>query len=131
GAKQRALLARLALARGRPLPPGRLIVELWDESPPRDPGHALQARISRLRSVIPGQIEWLDGGYRLNQSGMKLDSALFEQLYGRGRQLLADGHLDQASEILYEALGLWRGPSFAGVPDIAPLNAEAVRLEKL
>jgi DNA-binding SARP family transcriptional activator len=34
GGKQRALLADLAIHRGQPLPPDRLIDDLWGERPP-------------------------------------------------------------------------------------------------
>jgi DNA-binding SARP family transcriptional activator len=131
GDKQRALLARLVVARGRVVPPERLIAELWDEGPPRDPAHALQARISRLRATLPVEIELLDGGYRLDPGDVRTDASRFERLCEHGGWLLADGSLTQAAECLNEALALWRGPAFDALPPVAALEAEAVRLERV
>lgn len=132
GAKQRALLARLVVARGRPLSPSRLCDELWNETAPRDPAHALQARVSRLRSALPSlKIELINGGYYLDPLSFQTDIVRFEKLREEGGWLLADGDLVQASEHLHGALGLWRGPAFTDVPDVLALQAESARLEKL
>lgn len=132
GAKQRALLARLVIARGRPLSPSRLCDELWDDPPPRDPAHALQARVSRLRSALPSlEIELVNGGYYLDPMSFDTDTVRFEKLREEGGWLLADGDLAQASEHLHEALGLWRGAAYTDVPDVLALQAESARLEKL
>lgn len=131
GSKQRGLLARLVVSRGRSLSAERLIDELWDELPPRNPGHALQARVSRLRSAVPIEIEWSDGGYRIDPSDVQTDAARFEHLYHQSGVARSDGDLDQATEHLTEALDLWRGQAFEGLLDITALRAESVRLEKL
>lgn len=131
GPKQQALLACLAAARGRTLPPEQLIADLWDGAPPRDPVHALQARISRLRSALPARIEFLDGGYRLAPATVQTDAARFERLREQADLLLAEGNLVQASECLHGALGLWRGQAFTGLPDVPALHMESVRLDKL
>lgn len=131
GAKQQALLARLVLGRRRALTPERLIDDLWGEAPPRDPAHALQARISRLRSALPIDIELHDGGYRLDPTTIRTDAARFEQLCEHARSLLSDGEIEPAATALQRALELWRGPAFTGLPDVTTLRAEAVRLENL
>lgn len=130
GDKQRALLARLVTARGRPVLPSWLIADLWEELP-RDPLHALQARVSRLRSAVPVPIGLVDGGYRLDPSMVRTDAARFEKLRADGVSLLGAGELVQASERLHEALSLWRGPAFADVPPVTALRAESARLQKL
>ena len=131
GTKQRGLLARLVVSRGRSLSTERLIDELWDEHPPRDPVHALQARISRLRSAVPIDIEWVDGGYRIDPGDVQTDAARFEQLCRQSSAALADGELTRATEQINAALDLWRGQAYAGLLDITALRAESVRLEKL
>ncbi len=131
GIKQRALLARLTAARGRPLPPSLLIDELWGESLPRDPGHALQAQISRLRSALPIEIDFLDDGYRIDPATFQTDASRFERLCQQSRWLLTDGDLTQAAECLREALMLWRGEAFDGLHTIAALQIGSVRLAKL
>ncbi len=131
GNKQRALLARLAIARGRVLNTGLLVDELWAERSPRDPAHALQAHVSRLRATLPLEIEFVGEGYRLDVDSYRTDASQFEQLYRRSRALLTDGGLVQAASTLHEALDLWRGEAFAGLHDVPTLKAEAVRLDQL
>ena len=93
--------------------------------------HALQARISRLRSALPLKVELVNGGYRLDPASIRTDSERFESLLEQGGLLLADGALAQAADSLRQALDLWRGPAFADVPPIVALSAESARLEKL
>lgn len=131
GDRQRALLARLVVGRGRVLSAERLIDELWDGFPPDDPVHALQARISRLRSVFPAKIEFVNGGYRVDPAQLQTDAGRFEQLYAEGGAALADGDHAAAAEHLHSALSLWRGHAFDGIPEIPALRAEAARLERL
>ncbi len=129
GDKQRALLARLVVARGRALLPSLLIADLWEE-PPRDPLHALQARVSRLRSSLPLNIELINGGYRLDPAQIRTDADRFESLRDEGAWLVDDGAFAQASDRLHEALSLWQGPAFADVSPSPALKAESARLEK-
>ncbi|EPR76885.1 multi-domain regulatory protein [Leifsonia rubra CMS 76R] len=132
GATQRALLARLAVARGRPIAPSRLCDELWRNAELRDPTHALQARVSRLRSALPLlKIDLVNGGYCLDPLHFRSDTVRFEQLREESGSMLAEGHLAQASEHLLGALALWRGPAFADVTDVSALRAESARLEQL
>lgn len=131
GAKQQGLLARLVISRGRPLSAEHLIDDLWDTVPPRDPVHALQARISRLRSSVPLDIEWLDGGYRVDPTAVRTDAARFEQLCQQGEAAISDGDLALAAQHLGDALDLWRGQAYAGLLDINALRAESSRLENL
>ena len=132
GVKQQALLSRLLVAKGRPVSVARLCDELWDDNAPKDPVHALQARVSRLRSALPTlRIEQISGGYRLDHLGVHTDIAQFEKLREEGSWLLAEGMLPRAAECLRAALDLWRGPAFGDFPEIPSLQAEAVRLEKL
>ena len=52
GAKQRALLALLALQRGQPVSADRLIDALWGDGQAADPANALQAQIGQLRRTL-------------------------------------------------------------------------------
>jgi DNA-binding SARP family transcriptional activator len=52
GTKARTLLAVLALHRGEPVGPDRLIDILWGDDPPGNPGNALQALVAALRRTI-------------------------------------------------------------------------------
>ncbi|MGO3147398.1 MAG: BTAD domain-containing putative transcriptional regulator [Leucobacter sp.] len=129
GAKQRALLARLLVSEGKALTPAQLCEDLWNTEPPRNPAHALQARISRLRATLPLDIEFVNGGYRLDPSAVPSDAGQFTYLQEQAAAHLAADELAQAGECLHSALSLWRGPAFADVPDIPGLRAESARLE--
>lgn len=131
GTKQRGLLALLVIARGRSLSARGLINDLWDSFPPRNPAHALQARVSRLRAVLSVEIELTDGGYRIDPAAVHTDAASFEQLCAQGSASRAGGDLSQAAVHIGSALELWDGPAYSGVPDIAALRAESARLEEL
>ncbi|MFC4375629.1 BTAD domain-containing putative transcriptional regulator [Nocardia halotolerans] len=107
GSRSRALLIALALEPNRAVPKTELIDWIWHENPPADPSNALQALVSRLRKALPdGAIEVQPGGYRLTVPPHAVDAARFEQLLDRAR-----GRDDaERSELLREALELWRGP---------------------
>ncbi|OMG52288.1 winged helix-turn-helix domain-containing protein, partial [Brevundimonas sp. ZS04] len=82
GGRVRSLLARLALEAGREVSAGALIEAVWDDAPPGDAGHALQALVSRLRRALaPGETV-VSGpiGYSLAIAAEAVDALLFEQL---------------------------------------------------
>ena len=62
---------------------------------------------SRLRTV--------SGGYLLLIARGELDVDVFEDRVRDGRRALTDGDAARASDLLGEALGLWRGPPLAEV----------------
>ena len=130
-ARQRGLLAHLVVSRGRTLSPQYLIDELWDQSAPRNPGHALQAHISRLRAAIPVEITLTDGGYRIDPAHVQTDAAHFELLVQQGGASLADGDLSRATALLSDALDLWQGTAYTGLHDHTVLRAESARLGTL
>ncbi|WP_417512342.1 BTAD domain-containing putative transcriptional regulator [Microbacterium sp.] len=130
-ARQRGLLAHLVVSRGRMLSPQYLIDELWDHSPPRNPGHALQAHISRLRAAIPVEITLADGGYRIDPACVQTDAAHFELLVQQGGVSLADGDLSRATALLSDGLDLWQGTAYTGLHDHTVLRAESARLGTL
>ena len=66
GAKQRALLALLALQRGQPVSADRLIDVLWGDGQAANPANALQAQIGQLRRTLgPAAILTTEAGYAL------------------------------------------------------------------
>src|SRR3954469_17321847 len=52
GGRLRALLARLALAGGKPVSTGALADAVWDDELPSDHQHALQSLVSRARRAL-------------------------------------------------------------------------------
>ncbi|MFI6661758.1 BTAD domain-containing putative transcriptional regulator [Streptomyces sp. NPDC050523] len=125
GARLRALLTVLALRAGRTVPVSLLLDEVWDGDPPADAPGALQALVGRLRRAVGADAVASDeGGYRLAARPDDVDLHRFERLTGEGVRALADGDPAKAAVVLDDALGLWRGPAVADLPDRA---AEAAR----
>ncbi|MFI6561296.1 BTAD domain-containing putative transcriptional regulator [Streptomyces sp. NPDC050534] len=125
GARLRALLTVLALRAGRTVPVSLLLDEVWDGDPPADAPGALQALVGRLRRAVGADAVASDeGGYRLAARPDDIDLHRFERLTGEGVRALADGDPAKAAVVLDDALGLWRGPALADLPDRA---AEAAR----
>ena len=92
GAKQRALLALLALNRGAPVSADRLIDQLWGDGQTAKPANALQAQIVQLRRTLGASaIVTSESGYALDVSAADLDAARFEDLVAEGRRLSAEG----------------------------------------
>lgn len=135
GRRQRALLARLALADGAVVSTGRLLADLWPGAPGRPPG-ALQEAVSHLRRVLepdrppraPARVLVSTApGYAL-----ALDGAHARTDASRFTALLADaGDGEQGEHDLQAALRCWRGPAYAEVADEPWAAAEAGRLDEL
>src|ERR1700719_4245094 len=114
GAKQRALLALLALQRGQPVSADRLIDLLWGAGKVANPANALQAQVGQLRRTLgPAAILTTEAGYALAACPDEADVVRFEHLVATGERLAADGELEPASAALGEALRLRRGEPLA------------------
>ncbi|KJK56538.1 AfsR/SARP family transcriptional regulator [Saccharothrix sp. ST-888] len=125
GARLRALLTALVLRQGRPVPTDLLVDEVWGADPPQDSAAALQTLVGRLRRTI-GRDEVGSGpaGYWL--TGRDTDLGEFQRLVAEGRAAAAATDHARAAERLNAALGLWRGPALADLPD---RSGPAARLE--
>ncbi|SEG94585.1 Predicted ATPase [Actinacidiphila yanglinensis] len=134
GAKVRAVLTVLAARANRPVAPEALIGEVWTREPPADAPGALQALVARLRRVLGRDaVASEPGGYRLNTPRESVDLFAFEALLRAGEADLREGRARSAARALDRALGLWRGPAFADLPDreAAAARPEALRLAAL
>jgi DNA-binding SARP family transcriptional activator len=136
GQRQRALLAALALERGRAVPVDRLVDVLWDTSPPATARAKIQAHVSGLRQAFGQDTRTADGplitrspGYALRCEGVEFDLAEFEALTAEASEAAASGEPAAASRLYADALVLWRGSAFADVE--SPLiRRAAVKLEE-
>ncbi|KOX21805.1 SARP family transcriptional regulator [Saccharothrix sp. NRRL B-16348] len=126
GTRLRGLVARLALAGGRPVEPGVLVGALWPRELPTDPVNALQSLVSRLRRVLgdAGAVTQSEGGYRLDVTEDDVDALRFERLAALGRDRLRAGDPRAAAELLGESVALGGEPSV--IAEVAP--AVATRL---
>jgi DNA-binding SARP family transcriptional activator len=132
GAKERALLALLVIHRGQVVSTDQLIDQLWGEDLPDNPANALQAVVSRLRRVLDGDrvIVTRKPGYALQLQAGAIDAARFEDFIRRGTRLGRDDP-GRASELLTEALSLWRGSPYADLAYEELAQQERARLQEL
>ncbi len=132
GAKQRALLALLALQRGQPVSADLLIDVLWGDGQASNPANALQAQIGQLRRTFGASaILTSEAGYALAIGPEDVDVVQFGQLVAEGRRLAGDGETVLASVALGEALGLRRGEPLAEFADAGFADAERAHLNEL
>jgi predicted ATPase/DNA-binding SARP family transcriptional activator len=112
GARLRDLIARLALAGGRPVSTSALAEAVWGEEPPADLANALQTLVSRARRALgdAAAVEQSAAGYRLAVLPDDVDALRFERLVAAGD--------------VEEALGLWRGPALDDVGEFAAPYAQ-------
>ena len=133
GPKRRALLALLAMAGGRAVTADQLVDALWPSAAPDSGRAALHSQVSRLRGHLGQGAErliTLDGGYRLVLAADGLDVARAQALLNEARAT-AQGDPAAARALLREALALWRGPAFTGLPEVPSLSTMAIGLERL
>ena len=125
GPKQRAVLARLLVARRRVVPVRLLVADLWEEPPDGALG-TVQTFVGALRKALepdrpprtPSSLLVTEGaGYALLADDV--DAWRFEEMLGGDLSVL-DG-----------ALALWRGPAYAEFADFYWARAEIDRLEEL
>ncbi|MFF2185266.1 BTAD domain-containing putative transcriptional regulator [Streptomyces sp. NPDC058155] len=131
--KGRLLLAVLLCRLGRPVSDDALAEAIWGEEQPKSAAKNVQTYVHRLRQRLgdPGRIAREGAGYLSRADRDELDATRFEDLVDAARAALAAGDLDQSRRLYEEALGLWRGPAFAGFADVPALVSEAARLDEL
>ena len=122
-AKQRVLIAALALAAGAPVTAERLITYLWDERPPASARNTVQNYVLRLRRTLrtataaPGTLVTTStSAYHLDVDADAIDVHRFRTLLRSARSEATAGERAAASALLAEALGLWRGDPLVDVP---------------
>ncbi len=116
--RRRALLALLVLNAGEVVSAERLIDELWGEDPPATAPTVVQGLVSRLRKELepgrakgapPALLETVGSGYRLAVDPQAVDADRFKRLIDQAR----GAPLEVRSQMLADALNMWRGPALA------------------
>ncbi|SCG76802.1 BTAD domain-containing putative transcriptional regulator [Micromonospora inositola] len=139
GTRQRAVLARLLVARGRVVPVDRLVGDLWAE-PPEGAVAAIRTFVADLRRALepdrpPRQPARLlvttPPGYALAAAPDAVDAWRFETAVADAGALLAAGRPGPALAGLDAALALWRGPAYAEFADQGWARGEINRLDDL
>ena len=135
GPRHRAVLARLAVARGRVVPLDVLIEDLW-ETPPAGAASAIRTFVGALRrSVEPGRpprsgfriLVTQGRGYALRTSPDDLDALRFERLAADA----ASAAPPRVLELSDESLALWRGPAYTEFAGEPWASGECARLTEL
>ncbi|MFE2408026.1 BTAD domain-containing putative transcriptional regulator [Kitasatospora sp. NPDC059408] len=150
-AKQRQILALLALYPNRILPTSTLIHEIWGDHPPRRALTTLQTYILQLRRRIThalagappaGQdttakdvLTTRHCGYQLtlppaDPGRHALDLQAYNDLTTRGQEAFNRGHDLDANARFHEALALWNGPALVDITPGPILGTEIIRLEE-
>jgi DNA-binding SARP family transcriptional activator len=132
GAKERRLLAVLAVHSGEVVADDRLVDALWDGNPPRTAAKTLQNYVLRLRRTLRGcpgcAIVTRAPGYRFAGG---TDAAHAESLIAKARRATDGCEYAAAVNLFDQALRLWRGPSLAEFAEQPFARAEAARLDAL
>lgn len=135
GPRHREVLARLIVARGRVVPVGRIVADLWDE-PPDGAVVAVRTFVAALRRAVepdraprsPATLLVTEGpGYALRAEADAVDAWRFAD----GVSGAAGATPASALTMLDDALALWRGPAYADFAAATWVRAERSRLEEL
>ena len=130
-AKERSLLAALALSPGSVVSTDALIRALWGQDAPAAARKTLQTYVWNLRQALGADaISTESPGYVLRVAAEDVDVTRFRSLVRAGTTAMREGAATRARTKLGEAVGLWRGEPFAGVASHTGLANEAVRLKE-
>jgi DNA-binding SARP family transcriptional activator len=141
-AKQRQLLALLALNAGHAVSASTIMTELWGPAQSRGAGTTLHSYIGKLRRELETAPQGQTGhdakrilvtepvGYSLRVPEGNIDTGRYEQLAQAGRLAADHGDYEAASRNLGAALALWRGPALSDIVAGQHLAVEVVRLEE-
>ena len=108
-ARQRLLLARLALAEGRFVQVSQLIDDLWEDQPPASAMNALQVYVSALRKLLgAGAVRTRGRAYALDDAAV-VDVVQFRREVTAGLTAASAGDEAAAGQLLDGGLSRWTG----------------------
>ena len=136
GPRQREVLARLAVAEGRPVSAETLLADVWGPAAGESAAASLHVSVSKLRRAIEpdrqartsSPLVSTTGGYAL---AVGTDVAEVDERARRASSLLASGDLEAAYDELTAARGSWRGEPYEGVGEQSWLVVERRRCDEL
>jgi DNA-binding SARP family transcriptional activator/pimeloyl-ACP methyl ester carboxylesterase len=130
-AKERSLLATLALNPGAVVSTDSLIAAVWGDDPPATARKTLQTYIWNLRQSLGTEVIATEPpGYALRIAPGDVDVWRFRSLVRDGEAAMGAGDAARASVVLRDATALWRGEPFGAVAAHTGLAGEAVRLKE-
>lgn len=137
GAIQRSILATLLVSNSQIIMAETLKEEIWGRDLPRNADNALQAHMSRLRRTLSraepdrraaDRLVCASSGYRLQLDDAGLDAAVVVRTIDRVRN--CDLHPADATRLLRDALGLYRGPALPDATRGLICQSAAIRYEE-
>jgi DNA-binding SARP family transcriptional activator len=133
GPKQRATLAILLLNANRVVSVDRLADDLYAGAAPVTAVTQVQRQISELRKVFGAThtLETRAPGYVLRLTPEQLDLQRFERLTAEATRSFDAGEPQRASDLMREALALWRGPALADLAYESFAQPAIERLEEI
>jgi len=133
-AKERIVLATLLLRAGQVVATSALIEALWDDEPPATARNSVQGHVKQLRRLLGpagGRIITKPPGYLIEVRPGELDLDAFIRLTATASSAAQDAAWEDASALLSQALGLWRGEPLSDVPSLLLQRNETTRLAEL
>jgi len=128
-ARQRAVLAVLAVRAGQVVSFEELAETVWDGVPPAGARGTLRGYVKRLRRVLGPELAdrlvTREPGYLLDAADDEVDLLAFDLLCAQGSAAVRVGEWQRAWRVLDQAVALWRGEP------LADLGCEALRRELL
>jgi DNA-binding SARP family transcriptional activator len=131
GERQKALIGKLALEKGKTVLTATLLGVLWGDSVPLTARTKLQGLVSAFRRMIRDHVSRQGGsspeaageeylltrghGYELVADSVHVDVDYFDHLVVQARRAQQEGEREAMSESLAEALRLWRGAALVDV----------------
>ncbi|MER7811910.1 BTAD domain-containing putative transcriptional regulator [Streptomyces sp900116325] len=122
--KRRGLLALLLVQAGHPVAVQDIVDVLWGQDPPDSAVNVVQRHVGALRRLLEpdlragGDSRRLvrgSGGYRLEVEPDALDLLRFRGLRRHAGRVAKTGDPERATELMIEAMALWRGPTALGI----------------
>ncbi|WP_405858826.1 tetratricopeptide repeat protein [Streptomyces sp. NBC_01515] len=114
GVRPLAVLSALVVHLGEVLSTERLVDCVWDERAPATAGALVATHVSAVRRALAQVtrdtvVRTRPPGYVADLGPSQIDARRFEDLLASGRAAAAAGRLEEAADLLPEALALWRG----------------------
>ncbi len=133
GPKQRAVLGFL-LVRGNDVVSAEVMADaIWPDAPTQRALAILQVYVAKLRKGlgVPGVIETVRPGYRVQVTPANFDAMAFEAGVELSRNMLAQGRYAEAIGGFGEALARWRGRYLADLAGYDFVEVESGRLDHI
>ncbi|MEU0413788.1 BTAD domain-containing putative transcriptional regulator [Streptomyces griseorubiginosus] len=136
GVRPLAVLSALVVHLGEVLSTERLVDSVWDEQAPATASALVATHVSAVRRALARVdaaevIRTRPPGYVVDLDPAQVDARRFEELLASGRSEAARGQVEEAAELLTEALGLWRGQEALEGLAQSFARIEAARLAEL